>query len=169
MLTSIPSQWGCLLTTYSPHKSVKYLTQTSFRGTSESRSTSRSQSWASLSPSYASSNSMKTSLFFTRLKASISSAGVLSLMTPMMTNPLKPSTPMTFPQSAKPMRGLFGCVLSRCVQRHWHAIQTLSRKTTRSCRGTTCRLTKAIALCSAPVRRKFFTSWWTWEITCSIC
>ena len=169
MLTSTLSLWECLLTTSSPNKSVRFSTQMSFKGTSVFRSTSRNPSWASLSPSYASSNSMKILLFFTKLRASISNAGAHNLTTQTTTSPLKPSMRMMFPRLAKLMRELFGCVLSRCVRRHWLAIPTLSRKTTKSYRGQTWLLTKATARYSAQVKRKFFTSWWIWGITCSIC
>ena len=166
---NIHSPCECHLMTSLPNRSARSSTQTSFKGTSVSRSTSKKQSWASSSPSCASSNSMRTSLFFTRLRVSINNAGVRNPTIQMMTSPLRPSTRMTSPQSARLMKELFGCVLSLCVQRHWLAILTPSRKTMKSSREITLLLTKATARYSAPVKRKFFTSWWTWATTCSIC
>ena len=166
---NIHSPCECLLTTASPSKSARSSTQTSFKGTSVSRSTSRNPSWASSFPSCASSSSMRTSLFFTRLRVSINNAGVRNPTIQMTTNPLRPSTLMTFQRSARRMKELFGCVLSLCAQRHWLAILTPSRKTMKSSREITWLLTKAIARYSALVKRKFFTSWWIWGITCSIC
>ena len=118
MLTNIHSRSECHLTMFMPSKSVKSSTLTSFKGTSVSRSTSRSPSWASSSPSCASSSSMRTSLFFTRLRASINNAGVRNPTIQMTTSPLRPSTRTMFLPLARQMRELFGCVLSLCVRRH---------------------------------------------------
>ena len=96
MLMNIHSPYECPLMTSMPNKSARSSTQTSFKGTSVSRSTSRKPLWASLFPSCASLSSMKTSRFFTRLRASINSAGVHSLTIQTTTNPLRHSTPMTF-------------------------------------------------------------------------